>query len=241
MGGIISKTANNDSKISIEGKENVDLPDTDRDLTTSYSESLVNNAPLKKRRCGILFVKLDSSKSLDNKVKILKKTMDDVEDDINCLSGLYAYCVVQSIDLAQQYLLLKNMKGHESDHAIFQLFVKYLPAYDTSPMQIIAGGEITMNNGLVCWNLKSSGYSLSSKFNESQADFADNIETIWLPSDKYQTIAEAEGYSSKFKENGEFLSTKQKTEIGEFKKRIQSIMNSRNIEENETTPQGKST
>ncbi len=121
------------------------------------------------------------------------------------LNGLYAYCVVSN-DRQEQFLAIKRLKEHQSDHGIFSSLIKKIPGTNRNKNIILCGGEITFMQGEIkAWNLKSGSFSEGGLFDERNPDFQEHINKLCLPRDKYQSIAEAAYYASKFfSERGSF-------------------------------------
>lgn len=114
--------------------------------------------------------------------------------DVNLLSGLYAYILVLIKELGQQLLIVNALQDYESNHGALALFLsklKSFPDYYKKEIHILAGGEIEYEGGLIQkWNLKSSGYSKNTKFDELEPNFEESRKTLWLPQNKYQPIRE---------------------------------------------------
>ena len=127
--------------------------------------------------------------------------------DSCALSGLYAYGLVTT-DTQGQYLLLNPLKDYDSNHGLFELFLKKLPGYSPEKMHIIAGGEVVFSNReIISWNLKSACYSKGGRFDQANNHLSANLELLWLPLEKYQPMDIAENYAKFFSRRGSFLTT----------------------------------
>ena len=123
------------------------------------------------------------------------------------ISGMYAFCLVKTMD-QHQYLLLKTLDHqYESNHSALGMLLRTNKfGKELNNATIICGGEAVFIAGkLVSWNLKSGAYSQHTDFDENNADnFIKNLEHLWLPSAKYQSINSItrDYYQSFFKRDG---------------------------------------
>lgn len=151
------------------------------------------------------YIELNRDKQMSGSFYTFAKT--PLQIDLRALDGMYAYCIVEQINLTQvrkQYLLVAPLIDYQSNHGLFHLHCKRLPDFKETGMQttIIAGGEIIFDaqNVSFRWNLKSDSFSRRTRFNENlyskKEDFIALLnETIWLSTDRYDSIPEAEALS----------------------------------------------
>lgn len=159
-------------------------------LTMSSSSRARSDSINRFRSTG--YLRLHADGQLTNELVPFRATHPPV--DLSDLSGMYAYCLVQS-EQGQQYLLVNPLITYQSNHGLFILFLKKLP----EKTNVIAAGEILFfNSKIMAWNLKSMGFSQNTGLDESNPNFEENRKHLWLPQAKYQSIAEAESFVHRF-------------------------------------------
>lgn len=150
-----------------------------------------NPVPIERLRAPA-YLRLNVDMQLSDDVRTVNPSLPP--SNLAALSGLYAFCLANTNN-GEQYLLLKTLDRYESNHGIFDVFLKKIPGYSQQSMQIIAGGEIAFRRGeIITWIVRSFQFSKGGVFDESHPSFNENLKRLWLPRSAYQSIAKAQGY-----------------------------------------------
>lgn len=185
--------------------------------------------PLEKRQKLACYIELKPAFGMLNGNLHSFNSQNKEPNDLTSLSGMYAYCIAQqqyvkdthAIEekdthaiIKKQYLLLLQLKNSDSNHGFLNMLSSKLPDYTTETTKIIAGGEIIFDKGkIIEWNLKSAGFSKNTSFDESNTNFAQNKLSLWLPNDKYKSIASCKNWCRHFSESGSPIGRKNQSSV----------------------------